>query len=195
MKKTFLPYLFLSVLLLAGLSFSCSERWQNSDAAISERADFTLAEAKRAFETTYAAMPSTRAEGEFDEDRILDPYGIDPVWESVSFCYGDSLLLADVPFAACYDYRLLRWDEDGVPVFFGFRCEYRLRFLGNCALYNAFGPACQRRQVCLRNPCCRSVFIRRYSERGGECRIVGRIVAGYLCRPAPEAASYTRNKR
>ena len=116
MKKTFLPYLFLSVLLLAGLSFSCSERWQNSDAAISERADFTLAEAKRAFETTYAAMPSTRAEGEFDEDRILDPYGIDPVWESVSFCYGDSLLLADVPFAACYDYRLLRWDEDGVPM-------------------------------------------------------------------------------
>lgn len=116
MKKSSFSCLFLSVLLLAGLSFSCSERWQNSDAAAPERADFTLAEAKRAFETAYVAMPSTRAEGEFDEDRILDPYGIDPVWESVSFCYGDSLLLADVPFAARYDYRLLRWNEEGVLV-------------------------------------------------------------------------------
>ncbi|MDE6507209.1 MAG: hypothetical protein K2L04_01910 [Alistipes sp.] len=115
MKKSFLSSLLLSVLLLAGLSFSCSEHEPNFDAAAAERAGFTLADVQRAFETAYASVPSTRTDGGFDENRVLDPCGIDPAWESVSFCCGDSLMLADVPFVARYDYRVLRWDEDGFP--------------------------------------------------------------------------------
>lgn len=112
MKKSRFRYLFLPALLLAVLPFACSERWQDSETGRTDRPDFTLADAKRAFEAIYFSGLSTRTDDLFDEERILDPYRIDPAWESGSFCSGDSFLQVLVPFSARYGYRVLRCDED-----------------------------------------------------------------------------------
>ena len=115
MKRNLSRYLSL-LLLLAFLPFACSKQREEPEVRRSNRSDFTVADAKRAFEAIYALRPATRADEPFDEERILDPYRIDPVWES-GFAFSDeeySQVWAS--FSALYDYRVLRYSDEGAPL-------------------------------------------------------------------------------
>lgn len=119
MKLNLSPNVLLLILTVSCVLFSCSERLQVSGTTSPDkRSGFSLAEIKRSFESDYAGMPQTRADGEFDESEILSPGWIIPLWDSVSVYYGEHLFQAGVVFEARYGYRLLRWGDTGQPELF-----------------------------------------------------------------------------
>lgn len=121
MKKTFFLVLFLLASILAGVLYSCSEHRQDFDDRIAaDRPDFSLDEVRCAFESDWARVPQTRADEEFDDDKILAPGRVDPEWDALAVGYGNSdrtIIQAEVPFEARYEYKSLRRTEDGKPWF------------------------------------------------------------------------------
>ena len=119
MKRNFLLNAILLISIVSCVLFSCSERPQVPETVLPDsRSGFSLAEIKRSFESDYAAVPQTRADGEFDESEILSPGWITPLWDSVSLYYGGHLFQAGIMFDARYGYRLLRRDDTGQPELF-----------------------------------------------------------------------------
>lgn len=119
MKRNFLPDAFLLTLVVLSALFSCSKSPQVSEKILPDSpSGFSLSEIKRSFESDYAAVPQTRADGEFDESEILSPGWITPLWDSVSVYCDEHLFQAGVVFEARYGYRLLRWDDTGQPELF-----------------------------------------------------------------------------
>lgn len=115
--KSRLPLLAgLSAFVVCGALFSCSEKPPVGGMNQPDGKGFTLAEIKRSFAAHYAAVPPTRSDERIDENDILSPGRITPVWDSVSLYYGDELLQARIPFDAPYGYRLLHRDENGNPL-------------------------------------------------------------------------------
>ncbi len=121
MKKTIFLVLLLSASILAGVLYSCSEHPQDSDdRTAADRPDFSLDEVRSAFESVWARVPQTRAGEEFDDDKILAPGQVDPEWDALEVGYGNSdrtVIQAEVPFGARYEYRSVRRTEDGKPSF------------------------------------------------------------------------------
>ena len=119
MKRSFLPDAFLLTLVVLYALFSCSKNPQVSEKILPDSpSGFSLSEIKRSFESDYAAVPQTRADGEFDESEILSPGWITPLWDSVSVYCDEHLFQAGVVFEARYGYRLLRRDDTGLPELF-----------------------------------------------------------------------------
>ena len=119
MKRSFLLNASLLTLVVLSALFSCSKSPQVSEKILPDSpSGFSLAEIKRSFESDYAAVPQTRADGEFDESEILSPGWITPLWDSVSVYYDEHLFQAGVVFEARYGYRLLRRDDTGLPELF-----------------------------------------------------------------------------
>lgn len=119
MKRSFLLNASLLTLVVLSALFSCSKSPQGSEKILPDSSSgFSLAEIKRSFESDYAAVPQTRADGEFDESEILSPGWITPLWDSVSVYCDEHLFQAGVVFEARYGYRLLRRDDTGQPELF-----------------------------------------------------------------------------
>ncbi len=119
MKRSFLLNASLLTLVVLYALFSCSKSPQVSEKILPDGlSGFSLPEIKRSFESDYAAVPQTRADGEFDESEILSPGWITPLWDSVSVYYDEHLFQAGVVFEARYGYRLLRRDDTGLPELF-----------------------------------------------------------------------------
>lgn len=115
--KSRLPLLAgLSAFVVCGALFACSEKPPVGGANPSDGKGFTLAQIKRSFAAHYAAVPPTRSDDRIDEDDILSPGRITPIWDSVSLYFGGELFQARIPFDAPYGYRLLRRDENGDPL-------------------------------------------------------------------------------
>lgn len=114
MRKRILFVASLLILFVLWGFFSCSEPSKVTERSVGkELSGFRLDEVKRSFEADQAAMPQSRSVV-FDQEQILFPEGITPVWDSVRYYSGEKLLEASVPFGTRYEYRLLRWD-DGDP--------------------------------------------------------------------------------
>ncbi len=111
--------LFSSLLLVSalfGVLFSCSEHVVLTDAPHQNRQSFPLAEIMQAFENDYAAVEQTRADRQLDEDAILDPIEVLPIWDSLMVYDGLTYTQANTQFGSPYGYRVARITQSGDTV-------------------------------------------------------------------------------
>lgn len=109
MKRKLLIFGLLSAVIFSGLAFSCSNYLHESTGHENDRySEFTISEIKRIFASDYAVQANTRTGDCSEEDFILAPGFISPLWDSllVHYDYAVSYVAAEVPFDCRYEYRV-----------------------------------------------------------------------------------------